>query len=408
MIRKHGGSRLEKYYANTLEMLEAHYGEISLLDLPRVPWGAWKNSQYRKQAVREAVKRLGKRPERVRVEDFCRIGLEGLIVNGGLGIKELMREAGFDVADHVSWQSRKERVNRIRELVEKTGGPGRITFTYIKKRARGLIEYYTDCGLRIADCGMGEERRRDSDCGLRSGDCGTEAGEAGGSEAASLVNRHWAADISKLPDGLPIQKGLPGEYIPALYWILKDAGYAVTPDDCLRGLDALEEVASLHGHRNHSLAEALADDWIYDIVGKNHMHDVIYPGQRKSRRYEGKDCDFVLFPAEARKTPGRTAKDTRHSPPATRPSSSLWIEYAGLWSERKNRFARKYKRKIQTKKALAKKEGIHLVVLTPANMKKPENVWDEMVSKAPWLKKKKKAAMGSRFLERLAGGDRRI
>jgi len=414
MIRKNGGIRLQTYYANTLEMLEAHYGEISLLDLPRVPRGAWKRPKCRIEAVQEAVERLGKRPERVRKEDLCRIGLEGLIVNSGLGIRELMREAGYDVPDPVSWQSGKVRAAKVRELVEKAGGTDRVTFRYIKKRARGLVEYYSFAGgksggCRVARGGKEEnieyrtpindfrfkklrekkrekirqdnrinrirERREEKRKECRSGNVDLRS-------KGEVVREKWGM--------------LPGEHIPVLYWILKDAGYDVTPDDCLRGLDALEEVASGHGHLNHSLAEALVDDWIYDFAGMDHMHDVNYPGQKGPERNKV-DCDFVLFPNTSDKCP--VTSDIQST-------ANLWVEYAGLWSERKNRLVRKYKRRMRAKKALAKKAGIALVVITPANMKKPENVWDEMVSKAPWLKKRRKAAMGSRFLERLAGKQR--
>ena len=361
MIRENGGRTLEIYYKDRLEMLETHYGELNLLDVPFVPDGTWDKPEYRKRAVRQAIQRLGKRPGRVTCDDFERIGLKGLLNHSGLGFRSLLREAGYDVPDPVSWQSGKVRVRKIRELVEKAGGTDRITLLYIKERARGLIEYY--------------EPSNES------------------------VTGHWASLISELPEGLPIQKGLPGAYIPTLYWILKDAGFDVSPDDCMRGLNALEDVMSLHGHRNHSLAEALMDDWMYDIVGMDHMHDVIYPGQKNVKKYTEKDCDFILLSPQARKNP-HSELCTPHSELCTPHFSSLWLEYAGLWSKRKNWLVRKYKRGITTKKALAKKANIPLVVITPADMKKPKNVWDEMVSKAPWLKKRSKAALQSRFLSR--------
>jgi len=360
MIRENGGRRLEGYYAHTLEMLEAHYGEISLLDRPRVPWGAWKHQKNRIEAVREAVERLGKRPERVSRDDLIRIGLDGLLVHGGLGIKELMREAGYDVPDPVSWKSKEVRAAKIRELVDKAGGVERVTLVYIKERARGLVEYYSfdggtsgGCRVASADSGMGAGKPAE-DRGQKSED---------GRQRAEVVREKW--------------RMLPGEHIPILYWILRDAGYDVSPDDCLRGLNSFDEVMSRHGHLNHSLAEALVDDWIYGFVGMDHMHDVIYPGQRKSRRYAGKDCDFVLFPPEARKNPHSAIRNPK--------SCSLWVEYAGFWHKSKSRFVKWYKRRMRVKKALAKKAGISLVVITPEKMKEPESVWEEMVLKAPWL-----------------------
>jgi hypothetical protein len=154
-----------------------------------------------------------------------------------------------------SYKTKEERTQIVKQLVKQAGGPLRITRSYLRQHARGLIKYYKT----------------------------------------------------------KFKKPETEEYVPLLYWILKDAGYKLKPKDCVRGIRRAQLTKSMHGHWNHSIPEALVDDWLNDIVGKAHLHDVIYPGQEDTYYRKRLNCDFVLL-----------------HPKSKDPLSGLWIEYAGL------------------------------------------------------------------------------
>jgi hypothetical protein len=294
LIKAHSGQGAYKQFGNMVDLLNAHYGPISLLDIPRVPPGTWDVKANRVKAVREAVARLNKRPRDIMLADFCRIGLKGAVNATGMTHIPLLREAGFDVPDPVSWQSAEVRARKIRELVDEAGGPMRVTRNYLDRKAPGLVEHYVEKYKKI---------------------------------------------------------GRP-KHIPLLFRMLNEAGYDVTAEECLRGFEGIQDTFSKHGHLNHSMAEAMLDDEVYELVGDRHMHDVIYPGQKG--RGPKMNCDFVLF------QPGAAGTDP------VDPLQGLWVEYAGIIRPGKpSSVMKRYAKQLERKKALARKAGIKLILIKP-------------------------------------------
>jgi len=94
------------------------------------------------------------------------------------------------------WNDAYTRISAVRDLVRKAGGPRRITFSFIKKHASGLAGYYARK--------TGQKRKK----------TGT----------------------------------------PVLYWILKDGGYDVAPEECVYGIAGRHVIQSMHGR-------PLPQDW---------------------------------------------------------------------------------------------------------------------------------------------------
>ncbi|MFC1582517.1 hypothetical protein ACFL4W_03150 [Planctomycetota bacterium] len=405
LIRKHGGAGALFRYPSTLALLETHYGPISLLDRGRVPDGIWDKKSNRIKAVREAVQRLRKRADRVGHTNFRQIGLGGLLTVSGMKYWELLREAGFDVPSPADWAVKKRRVKKVRDLVDKAGGPLRVTSMYIEDHESGLIAFYRD-----------------------------------------YFPKELPRTLANLDPVQPANAKDP--YIPLLYWILEEAGYDVTPADCRRKMGDRSATQSRHGHWNHSCQEAMLDDWIHDFIGMNHLHDILYPGQPELPDSRMVDCDFVLLPEEILTTEytegtegpeGRresgllTTKHTKYTKSSERKrgrgkrlrvsgfvdlnpgmgemagdmdlTGGLWVEYAGI-SIRKTAtdLSESYLQKLEKKKTLAKAAGLELVIITPQAMANPEKVWEEMVSRALWLKPYSPKALNSPYLE-LFGSD---
>ncbi|MFC1582640.1 hypothetical protein ACFL4W_03770 [Planctomycetota bacterium] len=390
------------------ELIEAHYGPISLLDIGRVPSGTWSKKSNRVKAVREAVKRLAKRPDRIECDDFNRIGLGGMLMSTKMHHCALLREAGFDVPDPADWEDKTKRIKKVRELVEKVGGQARVTRTFIAEQEPGLLSCYRDLFPKIPPLTL--------------------------------------ATMDK-----PRNPRAKDPEIPLLYWILIEAGYKVTPEDCERGRAEREDVLSRHGDLNHSCEEAMIDDWIYDFLeeglrsrgvpdpllhtnrdqilsnrdisvsgrgkGKKkgykkprrHVHDIIYPGQDRIESTHKRDCDFVLLPEAGSSVQSSvfSVQGGKRDPESLTMnqglSSGLWIEYAGIKYHGKNvvpTFILEYQEKLEEKKAMAEAAGIQLVMITPkAIAEHPDKVWEEMVAKAPWLKPYTKKALNSKYLD---------
>lgn len=189
------------------------------------PRGFWKKKDNRIRWVKELVGRFRadcSDPQGLpRDRDFVRCGLGGLLASRKTTPARLLRDAGFTPSVPRSWKKMSVRVGRVREIAEAAGGPAAVAVVDIQRAEPGLYNYYTRSCKRRSDRGN----------------------------------------------------------TPLLYEILKDAGYEVTPEECERGLGGSRYTRSRHAHVNESQNQAIFDDWIFDIVGDRHRHNVEYPGQ---------------------------------------------------------------------------------------------------------------------------------
>ena len=120
---------IENHYRGTVFLALKDAGfDIDPMNMRKVPQGHWKLMSNRIKAVRAMVKKLGKAPNDITVDDFTDNGLSGLLQHCDRATYRALIEARYDVtpegmrkAHGRQWRSRDNRIAAIKRLVAKLG-----------------------------------------------------------------------------------------------------------------------------------------------------------------------------------------------------------------------------------------------------------------------------------------------
>ena len=139
-----------KYSASPYAALKDAGYDILPWELNQVPQGYWKRKSNRIRAVRHLLRTTRKLPEEVKVDDFCKAGMGGLISRYYSGSVSLaMGEAGYYIPGRFKskahfWDKKWNRVEAIRHMVAYLDKPvEEFTGEDFKRYSLyGLLQYY--------------------------------------------------------------------------------------------------------------------------------------------------------------------------------------------------------------------------------------------------------------------------
>ena len=152
-FKKYGIGTVLNYYNNQQwrALQDAGY-RIEPWELKNLPLNFWASSKNRKEAIKWLLKTTKKKPEELVAKDFMSRGMKQLIVQFG-GVYKSLRNAGFKIGrkrlPNGYWGDRTTRINKIRDLVEKTHKhPNEVIVTdFIENKLLGLLRYYNDSAI---------------------------------------------------------------------------------------------------------------------------------------------------------------------------------------------------------------------------------------------------------------------
>jgi len=143
------GGLLNEYYncSPYLALKDANFVN-SPLEMKNIPNGYWKSKKNRINAVKEMIKKSEKNPSEIIVEDFKKYNLMGLLTghyksSPYIALKEadiIKSPLEMEKVHNKYWKSKENRINAIKELVEKSGKkPSEITLKDFSNKGRGSI-----------------------------------------------------------------------------------------------------------------------------------------------------------------------------------------------------------------------------------------------------------------------------
>lgn len=320
--------------------------------------GYWRFRENRIRAVREVLRKAGRRYEDSGAGDFRRHGFGGLVdyalTTRRWSLFRLFKEAGFKgqpwQLKRVGnvWASRRERLRAIRWLVAKSK-KNHHDVTQKDFRRQGLagmmVTCYADSPFQaLRDAGFKIDPLRFPL--LPDGYWDSPRNQkAAMRRLMELTGKRRLEEITT--DDI---------YAAGLNTLYKKHRSIVKLLQAVAGprFDASQlqpgrfRHRSNHGHWFRSDGERQLDDLLHERFGfKEHKHDFRYPGSRKN-------CDFVT-------------DDKR-----------LWIEYAGMISPhpRGSRMTleEKYRRNLRAKGRIARKHGLELVIVYPRDLRSKNGV----------------------------------
>jgi hypothetical protein len=344
---------LSKYYGGSVfkALKESEYN-INEFELgPGVPKRYWQDRERRIQVIKKFAQTINKPLTEISQKDFREYGLWGILTSYYNSSPLLaLEDAGFDVrAEERSikpqgyWKNRENRIKMIRDMVHKSGKP---LHEFTQKDFRKfhiwklLTEYYQSSHiLALKDAGYNIEPW----------------------QMRKKPNRYWSIrdnrifaikrfvlnlnkTISEITEEDFHGHGLAGclkYYNDSPYLALIDAGFNVKKEEMKHGLikSGPLRYQSNHGHYFKSIMERDLDNLFWSWGLKDHTHNVPYPNSKMN-------CDFVF-------------------------GNKYWVEYAGLLRIVPLKLGRKmnYNQKIVQKIKLAKLHGLHLIILSPWDIK---------------------------------------